>query len=92
MSNRIYYLLRSLLQNSKLNREKFVKNKKTYNELIKKNKQQNYNKIITRKMSTYIPPLSFRGGGGPKKPNNIFYMFLAASSVYISSNFVDKKK
>lgn len=37
-SNRVQYFIRNILQSSKLNREKFVKNKKMYNEIIFKNK------------------------------------------------------
>ena len=83
MSNRI---IKPFLQYSRLNREKFVKPKKNYIESILKNRQQNYSKIISRKicMST--------GGEGrendPKFPqgNNLIYMILAAFGVHISSN------
>jgi len=87
MYNRI---LRLFLQNSKLNREKFVNNKKKYIISTLKNRQQNYNKIITRKMTTYNkPPLSF--GNGPNRPNrpngdSIIYMILAAIGFNISLN------
>jgi len=36
MSNRVYHFIRKISQNSKLNREKFVNNKKKFNS-IKKN-------------------------------------------------------
>ncbi len=45
-TNRIQYFIRNILQSSKLNREKFVKNKKTYSETIFKNKNRN-NLIFT---------------------------------------------
>lgn len=85
MSNRINYFIRSILQNSKLNREKFVNNKKIYNEYIAKRKQNNSNRIITRKISTFVPPLSFGstggGGGGPKKPNWNDLLAMAAVAI-----------
>ncbi len=82
MSNRINYFIRSILQNSKLNREKFVKNKKIYNEYVAKRKQQNINTIIKRKFSTYSTPLSFGGGGGgPKKPNWNELLAMAAVAI-----------
>ena len=80
-------ILRVFLQNSKLNGEKFVNNKKKYIVSKLKNRQQNYNKIITRKMTTYNKlPLSF--GNGPNGPNrdSIIYMILAAVGFYISLN------
>lgn len=43
-SNIVQHFIRNILQNSKLNREKFVKNKKLYNS---KNKR-NYNLIAKR--------------------------------------------
>ena len=57
MSNRVQYFIRTILQNSKLNREKIINNKEIYKLSISKNNQQNYNKIIKRKMSSYNPPL-----------------------------------
>ena len=38
-SNRLQYFIKNILQNSKLNREKFVKQKKMYNDLYIKNKK-----------------------------------------------------
>ena len=52
-SNRVHYLIKNILQNSKLNREKFVNNKKIYNL---KNNKINSNLVIKRKFGTYIPP------------------------------------
>ena len=57
-SNRLQYFIRNILQNSTLNREKFVKNKKRYNDLLVKNKK-NYNLILKRNYNTYsygLPP------------------------------------
>ena len=84
MFTRIFKLI---LLNSKLNREKFVRNKKNYIESILKNRQQNYNRTITRKMTTYKkPPLSFLNG--PNFPNGspIIYMIIAAIGFKISLN------
>ena len=92
MFNRI---LKPILQSSKLNREKFVKRKKVFVENVLKNKQQNHNKIITRKMHTYSKDRIFTGygGGGGNDPNqNIIYMFIILSGVFISSKFERKNK
>ncbi len=50
-ANRIQYFIKNILQTSKLNREKFVKGKKIYNENIIKNKTK-HNLITNRKFST----------------------------------------
>jgi len=99
MSNRIHYFIRNILQNSKLNREKFVNNKKNYNQIIAKNKQQNHNKIITRKMSTFVPPLSFgsTGGGGGKGPNDpkwktLIYMCILSLGIVVPQYLTGKKR
>lgn len=46
LANRVQYFMRSILQNSKLNREKFVNNKKKYN--MTAIKHCNHNMIIKR--------------------------------------------
>jgi len=85
-------ILKPILQNSKLNREKFIKNKKLYVESIIKNRQQNHNKVVNRKMTTFSEPVSSfyggGGGGGPKWTEGIFYIFIAAVSYNISSKFL----
>jgi hypothetical protein len=99
MSNRVSYFIRSILQNSKLNREKFVNNKKIYNQFIAKNKQQNNNRIIIRKMST-IPPLSFGstggggGGKGPKDPkwDSFIIMGILSMGIVIPQYLTDRKR
>jgi len=68
-ANRVQYFIRSILQNSKLNREKFVNNKKKYNMMAIKNR--NHNMIIKRNFgssSGYIPP----NFNGPNKDPNPF--------------------
>jgi hypothetical protein len=55
--NRIQYFIRSTLQNSKLNREKFVNNKEKYNMMAAKNR--NHNMIIKRNFNSssgHMPP------------------------------------
>jgi len=77
-SNRIQYFIRNILQNSKLNREKFVKSRKTYSQTIIKNKS-NCNLICKRNFSTYsnFPP--------PNDDDDGFYliMLMLATSSYI---------
>ena len=92
-TNRVTYFMRSILQNSKLNREKFVKNKIKYNISKTKNKFNN-NMIIKRNISTKTFNQSknhrdFSGGGGP--PN---FMVLIATilGVYLGSGRLEKKK
>ena len=78
-SNRIHYFIRSILQNSKLNREKFVKNKKLYNE---KNKI-NHNLILKRNFNTNsygLPPPNFNNNNNN---NNWFLFTSAALGVYL---------
>ena len=91
MSNRTYFIIRNLLQNSKLNRENFVNNKKKYNLSRPK---QGFNRIITRKMHTKSMPFpSFGkgpGGNGPKLP--LAFIMLASLSAYISSKFNRNRK
>ena len=88
-------ILKPILQNSKLNREKFVKNKKLYIDSIVKNRQQNHNKVVTRKMATFSEPGSSfygggGGGGGPNWSTGIIYMFIVAVSCNISSKLLKK--
>jgi len=94
MFNRIHFIIRSLIQNSKLNRENFVNSKKKYNLSKSKTKQQGFNRIITRNLNTNsIPFPSFGkgpGGNGPKLPFAL--LFATALSAYISSNFNKNKK
>jgi hypothetical protein len=94
MSNRTHFIIRSLLQNSKLNRVNFVNNKKKYNLFKSKTKQQGFNRIITRNLNTNsIPLLSFGKGPGDNGPKLPYLLIMVAStlSAYISSNFNKKK-
>ena len=65
-SNRVQYFIRSILQNTKLNREKFIKNKKIMNktkifsnkinwvDILKKIDNNNEKEIIIKKLKTHI--------------------------------------
>ncbi len=67
--NRIHNFIRSIRQNSNINREKFVNNKKKYNMTNVKNR--NHNMIIKRNFgssSGFIPP----NFNGPNKNPNPF--------------------
>lgn len=84
-ANRVQYFIRTFLQNSKLNREKFVNNKKKYNMIAVKNR--NHNIIIKRNYTSsngFIPPNS----NGPNKNKNPFTPSLIAMivGVYIVMN------
>ena len=73
-SNRVQYFIRNILQNSKLNREKFVKNKKRYTNKTNKT-NYNYNFIVKRNYSKFHVP--------PPNNNNFGFIVLAALSIYI---------
>ena len=81
-SNRVQYFIRNILQNSKLNREKFVKNKKNYTI---KNKN-NYNLILKRNYSSssHLPP--------PNNNNNNNYGFIALASLFAYLHIYGIKK
>ena len=70
LSNRVRYFIRNILQNSKLNREKFVKNKKIYNNLSVK--KRNYNLIAKRNYG--LPPSN-------NNNNNNHYGFIIIASL-----------
>jgi hypothetical protein len=88
--------MRKLKGFSFVNREKFIKNKINYKNNSIKNRMQNYNFIIIRKNHSYnnASCTSPGGGNGPNNPNNFGFLFtlLAASGVYLSQNFISKKK
>lgn len=72
-SNRVQYFIRNILQTSKLNREKFLKNKKNYNMTFIKNK--NYNIINKRNFTSYsnLP--------NPNNKNNEYIIFMVVVAV-----------
>ena len=77
MSNRINFIMQKIIHNSKLNREKFVENKKKYNI------QKNNNSIIHRKYHTFAPfnddP---NGDNNPNNPNNNRMLIMLAASIW----------
>ena len=94
---RPYFVIRNIFQNSKLNREKFVKDKKKYN-VSKASAERSFNKVVTRNFHSkhYVAPLSFGGGGGGRGPRGdgpfAFIMFGSLLSAYVSSNVNKNRK
>jgi hypothetical protein len=85
-ANRVHYFIRSVLQNSKLNREKFVNNKKKH--IMTTVKNRNHNMFITRNYGRYIP-LKSNGPkkNGPKKNGpNIFIIMVVCVYIVINSD------
>lgn len=74
-ANRVQYFIRSILQNSKLNRVNFVNNKKKYNMMTVKN--TNHNMIVKRNFSSSNSRLPNLGGG----PNNSTIILLAIALI-----------
>lgn len=73
-SNKINYFIRNILLNSKINREKFVQNKRVYNVInSKKNNLSN-----RRNFGTFCSNDSYN-------KNNIIYIVLMISTVYYVS-------
>ena len=81
MSNKTLYLMKSILQNSKINRTNFIKNKKIFNEYKFKNKQPNHNLILKRKFSTF-QPFMMNGGGGDG--NELIYLTAIIVGLYFT--------
>jgi len=82
MSNRTQCFVRRIIQNSKLNREKFVYNKNIYmiNSVMRKNSNTNYSVVKKRNFhTTHQNP----GGGGPEGgPNMLLVALGCAISLY----------
>jgi hypothetical protein len=81
LANRVHYCIRSILQISKLNREKFVNNKKKYNMTAVKNR--NHNMIIKRNFGSYsgnMPP--------NKDPDDYIYAIIG---VFVGGYLMSKK-
>jgi hypothetical protein len=95
MSNRTYFINRSLLQKHSISRVTFVNNVNNVNTFKLynlKNRQKMVSRIIYRNFHTNTSPLLFGGGGpGGSGPNitRFYWLILVASGAYISSN---KKK
>lgn len=94
--NRINYLFKSFIQNSKLNKLSFVENNKKYNVSIYQNREKNHKKIIIRKNHTksmnnvvlYNKKGSYQND--PKFPSGIkklVAMFIIGSYIYNSNNY-----
>lgn len=91
-ANRVQYFIRSILQNSKLNRENFVNNKKKYNMMFVKNR--NHNMVIKRnfslspdnKSSQKVYEKEVTDLEKPKKKFKEYYIELAV--VYLTANLV----
>jgi hypothetical protein len=85
LANSVQYYIRSILQISKLNREKFVNNKKKYNMMVVKNR--NHNMIIKRNFGSYsgnMPP-----NKDPNEDSNE-YMY-AIIGVFVGGYLMSKK-
>ena len=78
LANKVRYFIHSILQSSKLNREKFVNNKKKYNMMAVKNR--NHNMISKRNFGSYLPP--------NKEPNKIIYAIIG---VFVGSYLITNK-
>jgi|LauGreDrversion4_2_1035121.scaffolds.fasta_scaffold52216_2 hypothetical protein len=95
-ANRVQYFIRSILQNSKLNREKFVNNKKKYNMMNVKNR--NHNMINKRNFSTYSKPNPPIFGNGPNGPNmppegpSLIVVAAMAIGTYIATGRYEPRK
>ena len=84
-----YRVFKSILQNSRLNREKFVNNKKIYSKLSVKNK---YNFTLKRNFSSVnwrIPPPPNNNGNNNNNNNNNNLILVAVllSTAYITNRF-----
>ena len=80
-----YRVFKSILQNSRLNREKFVNNKKIYSKLSVKNK---YNFTLKRNFSSVnwrIPPPN--NNGNNNNNNNLILVAVLLSTAYITNRF-----
>ena len=89
-SNRVQYFIRNILQNTKLNRDKFIKNKKIYNDLYKKN--TNHNLILKRKLNTSCYGLQSQNNNNDNnQDNNNWIIFGYTIVTYINSGKFDKK-
>ena len=82
MCNKTLYLMKSILQNSKINRTNFIKNKKIYNEKIFKNKQPNHNFIIKRNFTSFQPFMMNGGSGGDG--NELIYLTAIIVGLYFT--------
>jgi len=87
-SNRVQYFIRNILQNSKLNREKFVKNIKTYTK-----RKQNHNLILKKNFNTnsYGFPPPNNNNNNNNNNSRYFMIFVGGAIIYIHSERFNKK-
>jgi hypothetical protein len=83
MSNRIKYYIRNVLQNSSLNKYKFNKNKKVYNESISKSKLK-HNFIVKRNFASQAYNNNNNNNDNNDDDEDAFiFMCILASSYFI---------
>jgi hypothetical protein len=87
--NRFKHFVISILQNSKLNREKFVNNKKKIN--IMDIKKKNHNMIIKRNFSSSSTNFTLPPNNNPKLPNFPIIAIICGTFLMMKNEF-DKKK
>jgi hypothetical protein len=93
-SNRIKYNIRNILQNSFINRDKFVKNKKIYNVMVSKNKTNNHNLIGKRNFGTttfHIPKFNDNSNDNNNNNNNNNNDILYVAGMLTICYFISKK-
>ena len=78
--------IRTILHNSKLNRENSVRNKKIYNKMLSKNKSSNY--IIKRNFGTFH---SYDFNNNNNNNNKLLYLILALTTYHITKRIIEKK-
>ena len=85
MSNRVQHFIRSIVFNSRLNREKIINNKKCNVHIVKNKVSSNIVMVIKRNMSTKSIPLSFNISNNNNKNNNnlLFMMAIMALGIGI---------
>ena len=96
-SNRVQYFIRSILQNTKLNREKFIKNKKIYNDLSVKNKRNPKILFFKRNFNTNSygsTPSKFDDNDNNNNNNNNNLIIFGAAAIvpYITQRRFNEKK
>jgi hypothetical protein len=82
LKNRIKQFIRNIIQNSRLNREKFVNNKKRFNMISVKNR--NHNLIIKRNLS-YMPSSNKNPNENPY--TNIFMVIIFSLFMVTNKEF-----
>ena len=86
--NIAHNFIKTILHNSKLNREKFVRNKKIYNKMLSKNKNCNY--IINRNFGTFHA-YDFNNNNNNNNKNKLIYLVIALTTYHITKKFIEEK-